>query len=491
MRPGRIGSIWGIGAIVCTIASVGGFSFAAVADTDTETLLQLQRQSQTPPQAQPQKQTPQEQRLSPEEAYKAAHPNATPTEIRLAVEPPEDPDYISPTDKQATAPDDVLTVRRRAIKDKLPLGAKVGGFLVSPGIEVQGTYDDNIFRTSTGQKQDWITDVKPALAIQSDWERNVVFLGAEGDFGFYQDNNEQSFSDYGVLASAQYDIADETYLLFGASEARRHQALGTVTNTTGNQPVSYKSTTENVEFVRAVGRIQLDMTAQNQDISLSGGIPSGFAGFDDVLDRNDKSMGVTLKYETAPDNDFFVSTLYERTRFALPSSAEQTSDGTNNKLGFDFKTAHGIAGSVFGGYLQRTYEAGAAATRKPYAGFNVGWDITTLTKLTLLMDKNFHDETVEGAAGVIQTMHKVTLDQKLSLSLLATLFGGMDNVDYVGGDPTFDRATKVYYGGGGFKYRLSDGVGLKTQYEYTKRDSALSSDHYTDNRAYVSLLYMY
>ncbi|HEU5047978.1 MAG TPA: outer membrane beta-barrel protein [Rickettsiales bacterium] len=484
MRPCRIGCF----RVIASVAA-GIVPFLVI----PESVWAEQQQEVNPDlQSLPSNDTPAQQQLLQQLQLQRQETSTTPVDdLRKEKDQAPIPDYVPLEQKQSTTPDDVLTVRRRAIEDNLPIGVKAGGFLISPGIELQTAYDDNIFLTPSGKKSDWITDVKPALGIQSNWERNAIFLGAEGDFGFYRNNDQQSFSDYGALASGQYDIAQDTYVIVGASSVKRHQELGAVANSIGQQPVSYKTTAENVEFVRSVAAIKLDVTGQNQDISLSGGIPSGFAGFGDVLDRNDKSAGVTIKYETMPDNNIFVSTLYDRTRFSLPSGPDQTSAGTNNKLGYEFSTPRGIAGSVFGGYLYRTYEEGTSSTRKPYLGFNLGWTFTDMTKLSLFMDKDFNDETVEGAAGVVHTIHKVSLEQKLSLSLTGTVFGGMDNVDYVGGDPAFDRNTKLYYSGINFQYKLAEGIGLKPQYQYSKRTSEFASDNYTDNRVYLSLLYMY
>jgi Uncharacterized protein conserved in bacteria len=110
---------------------------------------------------------------------------------------------------QSLVPDDVLLFRKRAVSDYLPVGIRAGGFLLSPGIGISSTYDDNIFRTPAGRQSDFITNVKPAFAAQSNWNRHSLFFGAECDFGFYGDHSDENYEDYGVILSGQYDFTEK------------------------------------------------------------------------------------------------------------------------------------------------------------------------------------------------------------------------------------------------------------------------------------------
>lgn len=394
---------------------------------------------------------------------------------------------------QTLLPDNVLTVQQRSTLDTSPTGVRLGSFIVDPGIEVDSTFDDNIFRTPSGKKADLITDVKPAIAIQSDWEKHAIFFGAEGDSGLFATHSGQNYFDYGVLLSGRYDLAYQTYFTGAVSRAKRHIALGSVDDPNSGQPATYVFTTEQLGFTRALGLVHLDLQAKNEDVSLSsigGAGDIGVEGENDFHDRNDKSLLTTLSYETMPGNSLFVSSAVDRNDYTtLAGGGSHASHGTNSRAGIQITTKRNFSASVYEGYLQRNYDGGSP-TDDPYTGVNIYWDATPRTTFTLTLDEAFNQATVTDAAGVIQHRHRVTARHSLTERLSADASLGYNNNDYVGGTSSVRRATKIYYGGVGTDYRVTDDIGVRGAYDYQKRLSPLASDQYNDNRVTVSLVWM-
>jgi len=72
---------------------------------------------------------------------------------------------------------------------------------ILPVITVKGVYDDNIYlengdnRTTELKEPDWITHIKPSLALAYDFpgNRGGVSFGYRGDYAFYADNDDNNW----------------------------------------------------------------------------------------------------------------------------------------------------------------------------------------------------------------------------------------------------------------------------------------------------------
>ncbi len=391
---------------------------------------------------------------------------------------------------QSIFPDDVLTFRKRSISDLLPVGIRAGGFLISPGIEVSGVYDDNIYRTKNNEESDFITNVKPAIGIQSNWNRHALFFGAEGDFGFYRDNTENNFEDYGLIASGQYDFTEGTTLIVALSQARRHESRGLTADSNGAAPIEYTATRQQFQFTRDLSMLQLDIHGQNEDVEISDttalGVPTSR-----FTDRDSQRLGSTLTYEYMPGNALFAGGTYHTTDYHLPTGVAREAHGADLRGGIEFDTARGVRGSLYSTYVYRTYDGGPDDTKRPYIGASLFWDVTPLTTLSALLDNSFADTTVSGAAGVVRTTRRLMLKQKLTTRVTADVSGGLNHYEYVGGDGALNRTTKLSYGGMGGEFKATDNFGLRAAYDMQQRTSPLASDEYRDQRVSLSVIYMY
>lgn len=391
---------------------------------------------------------------------------------------------------QSLVPDDVLLFRQRSINDSLPQGIRLGGLLVSPGVEVTETYDDNIFRTSTGEKSDFITSVKPAIGIQTNWDRHVLFFGAEGEFGFYKNHSSENFEDYGVMLSGQYDITDDTYVILALSQAKRHIGRGSLLDPNGSVPTDYEVTRQQFRLVRELGMLQFELDGQNEDVRLSDVTASGVPN-SSLAERDNQGIGGELKFEYMPGNALFASYTYANTDYALSGGANRNAQGYDVKSGVEIDLNRGIKASLFGTYINRRYVTESPDTSRIYPGATLSYDITKLTTLTGLLETDFNETTVSGVAGVLRTQRRLGLAQQFTALLRAEIYAGLNDYDYVGGTGSINRETDVRFAGFSTQYKATEHLGLKAAYDRQKRSSPTASDAYTDNRVSLSLVYMY
>lgn len=387
------------------------------------------------------------------------------------------------------APGSVLRVKKSLVSDTEPVGVRLGGFILYPGVQLQTTYNDNIYSTNANRKSDLVTSVKPALALQTNWRRHSLFLGAEGDFGSYKNNSRPDYADYGLLMSGQYDFTYETYLIAAVGRQQRHQDTYSIADPDGSRPRDYTSTLESLSFTRALGRMKLFLSGKNEDLTMDteSGTPSGGGSFDE---RSDETYQATLSYAFTPGSEIFTTGTLTRNEFSLPGSVVRKSKGSDVRVGYNFDPASIYQLSLYGGYLQHDFDSGNADRSDFYFGGKLTWKPTALTLVSLTYDKAFRPGTVSAVAGVVNTTRRIDAQHKLTPLLTLSGVYGYDDNDYVGGSGPSNRDTRLEYRGVGVKYDFSNSIGLRLDYNQRKRTSNLASDEFDDNRVLFSLVYM-
>ena len=388
---------------------------------------------------------------------------------------------------QVLNPDDVMVARRRVVDEESSRGIRAGSFIFSQGLNLNLLHDDNIFRTSTGEDSDLITQVKPALAVEANWARHGLFLGVNGDLKYYRDNTSENSKGHGVMLSGHYDIAEQTWLMAALSRLRRQEARGSVLQDT-NRQLDYTVTTRLLEFTRALSYVKLKILGQDEDSALEKDKNPALAGANDYRARNNRKIKGTIAYEYMPLNDIFLSASYDTTDYALVAGADRDSDGTDLRVGWNFDNARALSAKLYGGRVFRDFSVGSN-TAKTYAGGGLTWKATALSSLSFVFDKSFEDATANGSLGAIHTTRKLIASHSLNTALDLQALAGIDDYNYVGG--TFNGSTRLYYTGLSAEYEIARGLGLRAGYDYMRRAASQSFDKYKDNRVFLSLVYMF
>lgn len=98
------------------------------------------------------------------------------------------------------------------------------GFNVTPSVAVRQEYNDNIFFTTTGAIDDYITTISPGLEISQESERLNASLNGRVDGLVYYDNEELNDLDQEFTGQVQYQFTPRTQGSFDASYLRDSRA---------------------------------------------------------------------------------------------------------------------------------------------------------------------------------------------------------------------------------------------------------------------------
>ena len=376
-----------------------------------------------------------------------------------------------------------------------PTGIRLGSTFLTPLIEFQEIYDDNVYLRSDNIKSDFITLVKPAVALQSDWDRHAIFLGGQMIAGQYANDLIKAYRDYNLLASARYDFTSATFLNAAVSRSKTHSNRGAIDDPGGDRLLEYTNTSEQLDFQRAPGRVRIEAGVRNEHVELSRFSGQGDEDEDDytVSDRDNRSITGQIAFETMPGNSIFLASEYRITDFSPVSGGETETDGTNTKLGFQIDTGRAISGAIYAGYIERDNEdRGTDDTSDYYTGARLSWNVTPLTSLQLVLDKSFYDLAIADATGAIRTTRRATLRHQFTTEVSASVTGGADGTRRIGSTNGDADKSEIYYGNLTTDYRVTDYASLRATYDYRQRENDDEDDEgYTNNQISLSLVLAY
>lgn len=379
----------------------------------------------------------------------------------------------------------------RARPDYDAKGLPLGAFRVKPTLNVEENYRNNIYATETNAKSDYITSVKPALDINSDWSRHELNFHADGDFNHYQNHNDESNNNYGAGLDGRLDILRETFVTGEATYNLRHEDRGDPNSSSSTtKPTEYGETVARLGIFRGVRRVSAKLDGEYKNLNYKNGKTSTGA----VVDENDRDRDeykgtLRLGYEFLPDYEAFIrGSLNTRNYDAAinPGNVNRDSDGYDVAVGTALNFSGKTRGEVYAGWMEQSYDDASLHTVKGATyGADVTWNATALTSVLLNASRSIEETTQANASAYINTSYGIEVQHELMRNILLGATASYTQNDYQGGSSTRkDDYTKAGLNG---KYLLSRNISLKASYDYTDRNSNVSGQDYTDHSALVGV----
>lgn len=383
---------------------------------------------------------------------------------------PEAPGRVLPRPETVLPRGDTVATRARPELD--PLGIRAGAFLVFPELTIEEIYNDNIFAENSDETDDFITSLRPEVTVESNWSRHALAIAGGGDFGFYAQNSDENYQDWFAATNGRFDVSRDTALFLGGGAARRHEVRGTSEDTEGSEPTVYYAYNAFGRYDQNFDRIGLTVDALFDRLDYTN-TPAEGPGDDlnNDRDRNVYSTPIRLGFEINPDYEAFVRLTPNVRRY----------DQTPDDDGFDrdswgYSAVGGVAldfggitfGELYAGYMQQFYDDSDLSTvNAPTFGGALTWNATTLTTVSLAVERAVLETTFEDASAYVSTSGELTVDHELLRNVILTAGGAITNNNYEGAN----RTDWFYIGNLGARYLLNRNLYLSAGYLYRHRTS--------------------
>ena len=373
------------------------------------------------------------------------------------------------------------SIAQRPRPDYDPTPFDVGSFQMFPSIEVGPVFDSNIYSQPNGEKSDYVWAVRPGVSFFSNWGRHALSFGAQGDFGYYTFHERENFSDGVLNMSGRFDLANRTYVQYGADYQRLTEERGAP----DNLGAAAEATTFNYShgfagMLRKQGRVDLgakyDFSRFDYDpVENIGGGETNL----NFRNRNIHAVTTELGVEIMRFWRPFVRGQYNWRDF--DDNALHNSQGYSAVAGSGFEFGGGtVTGELYGGIMASNYrnwnaDGAGNSTGDFKFGGNALWNITGMTSLVLEMDRTLEDTTTTGYRSFISTGGSATVQHELQRNILLEAKAGVTRYDFNGAP---ERQDDMVNTGAGARYFFNRNFYADLEYDFTNRDSNFSANDY-------------
>ncbi|QQS14160.1 MAG: outer membrane beta-barrel protein [Rhodospirillales bacterium] len=191
-----------------------------------------------------------------------------------------------------------------------PVGMPVGSFRVFPVLELVELYNSNVYATSGGTRDDFVTVVRPGLELRSNWNNHMLNFFTSGAFGFYAKNSRMDYQDFRVGSEFRVDIQRQWNIYGGAQFNRLHEDPGSP-NATPNaitDPNKYNQSIANLGYYQRMNRFsaRLDGRVDNYKYTNNRNQPGGASITNRDRDRTEWTESLRLGYELVEKYEIWV-----------------------------------------------------------------------------------------------------------------------------------------------------------------------------------------
>jgi len=392
-----------------------------------------------------------------------------------------------------------------------PQGGKIkfGNLAIIPGIEVNGTYDDNIFlgngKTYAGdpaltqqekKESDWITHVKPSLGLNLTLpERGSIKLGYMGDFAFYNQNTANNWKDNRGNLLVDYQAPGG--LILGISElyANSEDPYGSADQYNIGR-VTKRWTNE------AKTKLGYNLMANLRSFVYYNNYKQQYnnSTLDYSQDYTDNEIGVGVESRFLPKTWGFVRYHYGQRRFNTNAPGQTDQFNSDSKwhranVGLTWDPGAKLSGEVNVGYQWRKYDheftsAAQTARRDDKNTWIAETSLTFMPTVTTVFSLGITRAVRDTAS---DTNERFT-DTGISLNLQQTLFTKFAlnaGVGYSKNEYNLPaanaRTDDNYLANIGLDYNIQDWLSVGAGYYLNRKNSNVDTQEFTDNKFMVSL----
>lgn len=306
-----------------------------------------------------------------------------------------------------------------------PLGIPLGGFLLSPQLQVGQSYDDNIY-ASQRRLGDFVTLIAPRLALDSTWSRDAVGLAVSSGISRYATHSTEDFDSVRLDAYGRLDIyrdAAVTMAGYHRHDADPRSAPETLLNQ--QQRAAFDEDDARIVYQQRFNRLQFTTTldvdqysydqAQNQDLS-----------------RTDFIGTERAAYYFSPRINGFVQTSFDATRYTLDGPARDFETWTN-LIGSAFDIDQVFFGELGVGYLHETQRnPSLAGLDTPAVRGSLLWNVTSLTSLIARAERSQEPTRLFNAFSRVRSYGSFEAQHELQRNVILRLVYSFEDNNYQG-----------------------------------------------------------
>ena len=364
-------------------------------------------------------------------------------------------------------------------------------FVVTPQVEGDVGYNDNVLYTQSNKKSSSFLEVLPSVEVASDWGRNALSLGATSRIDEYDSASSEDTVTWDVNAAGRLDISSAANLAANLSHESGFESRSDFVadpDAKKPMPMDTNSASANLTWVGDRLRLQGGLATSNVSYGTVASVNGGIID-DHFRDMTEDQATGRVDYAISPSVSVFIYGEANQRRYKIDPSSN--SDGQILSVGTSFEIGSLARGEVELGSLNQNYKSLVGGNQSStYFNGKVQYFPTELTTLTATANRSYSDTpSVTGGYTALNTQLGFAVDHELLRNLI--LKGAYEHSSYdFSGISRNDTANTVSLGA---RYYMNSRIYLKVGYDYEKYKStgAQASRNFTDNAVRIGIVASY
>ena len=364
-------------------------------------------------------------------------------------------------------------------------GINLGAFILSPSLDVDGTYDDNIYATQTSPVDDAIVQSRAKLALRSIWTERSINLFATTDYSDYTKNNDESNFNWTGGGGTSLTVTKRLKVKLSGDYGSLHESR--------EDSSSPPNTIHPIAFNQADGDASVGIDLYPVALSVegkytkynyhSGELPNGTIVPQDYRDNAVWMYTGKADVAVTADTAIFIEARQSRWQYdQRPPVTPIDRDSVTDELlvGAQFDLTNLMRGEVaVGGFRERFSDPNERKQTGLAVDGKVEWYATQLTTVVLDFSRQTAASEVAGTSAYVGTAASVEVDHELLRNVILSGHFAYDAENYSG----IDRNDHRYIVGAGASWLLNRYANLNLSYDHRDRTSRglMSGEDYAKN----------
>jgi hypothetical protein len=415
-------------------------------------------------------------------------PPAAVPEIGISTEQGEASKQI-PGTQYDSARHRILAPPRHDLDPYVPIGMKLGTFLLFTEAEIGTILTDNVLDTDFDEHKDVAFEFAPDVRLESNWARHFFMAQFTADRSWYHDFSVEDDKIYQALLRGRLDVTRRTHLELETEKSQTQVGRDSVslTDIAGNQ------TNLQEQHITA----SADHTFNRLNLKLSGTVAhynyenpppvmildptaNALVPFQDVRDYVEDELRLRSTYELRPDTAvFFEGSVNNRDYKQEVNSAgfRRGSSGTTLLAGavFNYKRLTGEISAGWG--AQQSVDDRLSPVEGPLLNADLIWLPTPLNKFEFIARSEIDDTSLTDSLGAIDHYFELSFQHAFWRYLVLGTYFSYEIADYVD-DPLVDQRIKT---GATAEYYFNPYASVYARYEYTDFFSTNQASDFIEN----------
>ena len=366
--------------------------------------------------------------------------------------------------------------------DGLKLGEKLHLY---PRLDVDGTFDSNIYNTEENEVDDVVLSVRPRFALKPDMGRHSLQLHGGAEFRRHADVTSEDSDQYDVGARAVLEFASRTELVLDGGYRHGIEQRGTAGDQfLTDRPVEYDRIEAGALLRRAGGFLEMlgeiRLAEIDYEDATQGGVPVDLSGRDVSVQRA-RIRG------SAPSSDhtrIFLEISGNRVRYERSDPVSRDSEGFAALAGMHLTLTDLIELEAGAGYIHQDFDDPAIESVNDINyHLRIDWTPKPDIQVSAQARRTVEPSPRTDVPALVATDFRLEATKVFGDRLLATAEVGARREEYRG----IDRSDLRLHAGLRAHYRLTDNVGLIGRVGWRQQDGGSLGRDYSGVSASVGV----